>query len=83
MPKRLAEEVAVMPSARQAAIHLLACASVAVSGQAEGQEVEASRLRLNIVRYLETPEGQERKARVNQSLAGNLRVAGLEVKSLE
>ena len=62
MPERLAEEVAKIPSARQAAIHLLACASVAVSGRATGQEAEVNRLRRNVVRYLETPEGARSKS---------------------
>ena len=82
MPERLAEEIAGMFSARQAAIHLLASASVGVSGQDDGWEAEALHLHRS-VRYLETPEGQEDKARVNQSLAGDLRAAGLEVTSLE
>jgi hypothetical protein len=83
VPSDLPRELAEIASARQAAIHVLASVLVAVSGHSDRLAAEAERINRNVVRFLETLEGQDQKAQVHQSLAGDLRAAGLEVKSLE
>jgi hypothetical protein len=82
-PPELVQELAETPSARQAAIRLLASASVVISGYPDHRDAEAECLRQNVVQYLATSEGQEQRARVNRSLAADLRARGLNVTGLE
>jgi conjugal transfer/entry exclusion protein len=83
MPDQLANWLAKAVSQRQAVIDMLASAAAAVAGHAARRGAEAERLQLNLRRFLETPAGQNQKARVNESLARSLRAAGLEVRGLE
>ena len=83
VPSDLPRELAEIASARQAAIHLFDSVLVAVLGHSDRLAAEAERINRNVLRFLETPEGQDQKARVNQSLAGDLRARGLEVRTLE
>jgi hypothetical protein len=82
-PGQLEQEVREMTSERNAAIAILASALVASSDEPDHREVVIEGLRRNVLQYLETPEGQVRRARVDHSLSGDLRSRGLKVRTLE
>jgi hypothetical protein len=62
-PEGLGEALAVMQP-REAALYLVAQAGTAVSGASVPEEV--LRLEHNVARFLQTPEGRERKAVIDR-----------------
>jgi hypothetical protein len=67
-PEDLSSVLRGIGSARGAAIYILARARATVSERPESLEAEAERLERQVERFLETPEGQERKAYIDRRL---------------
>jgi len=72
IPSEVARELAGMSSPRQAAIRMIASALTTVSGEPDRLEAEADRLERSVGRFLDTPEGQARKAHIERDLTGGL-----------
>jgi hypothetical protein len=67
MPAELAEELNEMEP-RAAAVRVVARAQAKIAGRSMDVRAEATRLERNVERFLETPEGQKRKAYLDRSL---------------
>jgi hypothetical protein len=72
MPDHLARELPASLSWRQAAIHIVASAMTAVSDRPDSVFSDGDRLQVEVERFLETPEGRERRAHIEENLPGRL-----------